>query len=164
MTNKETTGNSLVVQPLGLYAFTAGSIGSIPSQGTSIPQATLEAKKKEDTLKNSMELTQHGLLLHSCSCNDNYLSFFFFLLLTLVVKLRWGKCRLYFLRLLAGLCLLSLWRPIREESRVRAFQERDTECHSRKLQLYPQLEGFVARSYLRAGGTGSRGFSPSSQG
>ena len=78
MTNKETTGNSLVVQPLGLYAFTAGSIGSIPSQGTSIPQATLEAKKKEDTLKNSMELTQHGLLLHSCSCNDNYLSFFFF--------------------------------------------------------------------------------------
>ena len=31
------SGNSLVVQWLGLRAFTAGGLGSIPSQGTKIP-------------------------------------------------------------------------------------------------------------------------------
>ena len=32
-------GNSLVVQWLGLHAFTAEDLGSIPGQGTKIPQA-----------------------------------------------------------------------------------------------------------------------------
>ena len=31
-------GNSLVVQWLGLHAFTAEGVGSIPDQGTKIPQ------------------------------------------------------------------------------------------------------------------------------
>ena len=33
-------GNSLMVQWLGLHAFTAKGPGSIPGQGTKIPQAT----------------------------------------------------------------------------------------------------------------------------
>ena len=32
--------NSLVVQWLGLHAFTAKGVGSVPGQGTKIPQAT----------------------------------------------------------------------------------------------------------------------------
>ena len=32
-------GNSLVVQWLGLHIFTASGLGSIPGQGTKIPQA-----------------------------------------------------------------------------------------------------------------------------
>ena len=32
-------GNSLAVQWLGLYAFTADSLGSVPAQGMKIPQA-----------------------------------------------------------------------------------------------------------------------------
>ena len=40
-------GNSPVVQRLGLHAFTAMGQGSIPSQGTKIPQATQAAKNKK---------------------------------------------------------------------------------------------------------------------
>ena len=35
-----TVGNSLAVQWLGLCAFTAEGLGSIPGEGTKIPQAT----------------------------------------------------------------------------------------------------------------------------
>ena len=39
------TGNSLAVQGLGLGAFTAVGPGSIPGQGTKIPQATWHSQK-----------------------------------------------------------------------------------------------------------------------
>ena len=38
-------GSSLVVQWLGLWPFTAGSMGSIPGWGTEIPQAGWYGKK-----------------------------------------------------------------------------------------------------------------------
>ena len=40
-------GNSLVVQWLGLCAFIAKSPGSIPAQGTKIPQAAWHGQKKQ---------------------------------------------------------------------------------------------------------------------
>ena len=40
-------GNSLVVQWLGLSAFTAESLGSIPGRGTKIPQAVRHGKMKK---------------------------------------------------------------------------------------------------------------------
>ena len=40
-------GNSLVVQWLGLYAFTAKGSGSISGQGTKIPQAVQCSQKKK---------------------------------------------------------------------------------------------------------------------
>ena len=39
-------GNSLAVQWLGLCASTAGGMGSIPGQGTKIPQAEQGSQKK----------------------------------------------------------------------------------------------------------------------
>ena len=39
-------GNSLVVQWLGLHAFTAEGLGSIPGQRTKIPQAASRGQKK----------------------------------------------------------------------------------------------------------------------
>ena len=45
-------GNSLADQRLGLHAFTAEGPGSIPGQGTEIPQATWGSKKKKKK-KNS---------------------------------------------------------------------------------------------------------------
>ena len=42
-------GNSLVVQWLGLHAFTAEGLGSIPGQRTKIPQAASRGQKKQDT-------------------------------------------------------------------------------------------------------------------
>ena len=46
---KTAFGNSLVVQWLGLGAFTAKGLDSIPGQGTKIPQASLcsQIKKKD---------------------------------------------------------------------------------------------------------------------
>ena len=41
----EFSGNSLVVQWLGLRAFTAEGLGSIPGRGTKIPQASKCGKK-----------------------------------------------------------------------------------------------------------------------
>ena len=38
-------GNSLVVQWLGFRAFTAEGLGSIPGQGTKIPQAVQRGQK-----------------------------------------------------------------------------------------------------------------------
>ena len=40
-------GKSLVDQWLGLHAFTAEGVGSIPGRGTKIPQAVQRSKKKE---------------------------------------------------------------------------------------------------------------------
>ena len=39
-------GNSLAVQRLGLHTFTAEGVGSIPGQGTKIPQALRPKNKK----------------------------------------------------------------------------------------------------------------------
>ena len=39
--------NSLVLQWLGLYASTSGTVGSVPSQGTKIPHAKQSQKKKK---------------------------------------------------------------------------------------------------------------------
>ena len=44
---KDYVRNSLVVQWLGLHAFTAEGPGSIPSQGTKIPQARQHGQKKK---------------------------------------------------------------------------------------------------------------------
>ena len=41
-------GSSLVAQWLGLGTFTAMDPGSIPGQGTNIPQATRDGQKKEN--------------------------------------------------------------------------------------------------------------------
>ena len=41
-------GNSLVVQWLGLHAFTAEDLGSIPGWGTKIPQAVQNGQKKKN--------------------------------------------------------------------------------------------------------------------
>ena len=45
--NSVTPGNSLVVQLLGLCAFTAEDAGSIPRRGTKILQATWLSQKKK---------------------------------------------------------------------------------------------------------------------
>ena len=44
---KHCVGNSLVVQWLGLGAFTAESLGSVPGCGTNIPQAVRCGQKKK---------------------------------------------------------------------------------------------------------------------
>ena len=51
-------GNSLVVQWLGLSAFTAKGTGSIPGQGTKIPQATHQKKKWPYYPKQSTDSVQ----------------------------------------------------------------------------------------------------------
>ena len=45
-----TIGGTSAVQWLGLSASTAGDTGSIPGQGTKIPQAACMAKKKKRTI------------------------------------------------------------------------------------------------------------------
>ena len=54
--NKQQTGTSLVVQGLGLCNSNAGGTGSIPGQGTKIPQATYSqmytAKKRKKKKEN----------------------------------------------------------------------------------------------------------------
>ena len=47
MSEKEQRGNSLVVQWLGLSTFTAEGLGSIPGQGTKIPQAARHGQGKK---------------------------------------------------------------------------------------------------------------------
>ena len=47
MSKIDNLGNSLVVQWLGLRAFTAEGSGSIPGQGTKIPQAVWQGQKKK---------------------------------------------------------------------------------------------------------------------
>ena len=43
-------GNSLLVQQLGLCAFTAEDAGSIPGQGTEMPKAVWCSQKKEGSV------------------------------------------------------------------------------------------------------------------
>ena len=54
------TGTSLTVQWLGLHVSTAGIIGSIPGQGTKIPQAAQCHQKKK---KKKKKLTQGSLIV-----------------------------------------------------------------------------------------------------
>ena len=51
---KQRKGNSLVVQWLGLCAFTAGALGLIPGRRTKIPQAAQPKKKKRNFNSNCM--------------------------------------------------------------------------------------------------------------
>ena len=51
-------GSSLGVQWLGLHAFTAEGLGSIPGQGTKILQATLCNQKKEKRKKRMRDWNQ----------------------------------------------------------------------------------------------------------
>ena len=48
----EDSGTSLVVQWLGLRASTAGGTGSIPGQGTKIPQAVCPSSTKKEIPKS----------------------------------------------------------------------------------------------------------------
>ena len=45
---KKNLGNSLLVQLLGLCAFTAEDVGSIPGRGTKVLQALQRGKKKKN--------------------------------------------------------------------------------------------------------------------
>ena len=51
--NLQNTGSSLAVQWLGLRAFTAMALSSIPGQGTKIRQAEPCGQKKRKTKKNT---------------------------------------------------------------------------------------------------------------
>ena len=44
---KKNEGNSLVVQWLGLHAFTAKNLGSVPGQETEIPYAAWQPKRRK---------------------------------------------------------------------------------------------------------------------
>ena len=54
---KLTTGNSLAVHWLGLWASTAGGPGLIPGQGTKVLQATWRGRKKKKRKKKKKKLT-----------------------------------------------------------------------------------------------------------
>ena len=58
---KRPRGNSLVVQWLGLSAFTAESLGSIPGQGTKILKATQCSKKKKKRKEHILKLFSKDL-------------------------------------------------------------------------------------------------------
>ena len=51
MAERKQNRNSLVVQWLGLHASTAGGLGSIPGQGTKIPQASWWGQKQTNKQK-----------------------------------------------------------------------------------------------------------------
>ena len=51
LSEKARHGNSLAIRCLGLYTFTAESPGSIPGQGTKIPQAAAQPKRKKKKKK-----------------------------------------------------------------------------------------------------------------
>ena len=50
-------GTSLAIQWLGVFPFTAEGVGSIPGQGTKIPQVAHAAKKKKNV--NGILLLAH---------------------------------------------------------------------------------------------------------
>ena len=68
-------GNSLTVQWLGLHAFTAEGLGSIPHQGTKIPHGVIKKFKKISTTKNSLlgvesePVDPRNLSSDSCLCH-----------------------------------------------------------------------------------------------
>ena len=55
---KQIYGNSLAVQWLGLHASTAKGTGSIPGQGTKIPQAVWCSQKTERKKENKLMATK----------------------------------------------------------------------------------------------------------
>ena len=55
--NKQQTGTSLVVQGLGLCNSNAGGTGSIPGQGTNIPQDAYSQKKEKKKRKPNKPTT-----------------------------------------------------------------------------------------------------------
>ena len=60
---KSTSGNSLVVQWLGLCTFTAEGLGSIPDRGTKIPRATQHSpppppKKRKAKKENLLHIVK----------------------------------------------------------------------------------------------------------
>ena len=57
---KSKAGNSLAVQWLGLHAFTARALGSIPGRGTKIPQATRRSQKKKEKKLQGSDLAHEG--------------------------------------------------------------------------------------------------------
>ena len=59
-------GDSLVVQWLGLHALNAEGLGSIPGQGTKIPQA-LQRSQKNKNLKKKKKESKEGVKGHSIS-------------------------------------------------------------------------------------------------
>ena len=67
---KDDTGNSPVVQWLGLYTSTAGGLGSIPGQVTRIPQATPHApppQMRQMNLSTKQKQT-HEHREQTCGC------------------------------------------------------------------------------------------------
>ena len=56
-------GTSLAVQWLEVFPFTAEGVGSIPGQGTKIPQAAHVAKKKKKKSVGSCYLPTYGLYM-----------------------------------------------------------------------------------------------------
>ena len=65
------SGNSLVVQWLGLLAFTAEGTGSIPGQGTKIPQDAWHGQKKKKFL--SVEVEVDLICVHHSSWKSPFL-------------------------------------------------------------------------------------------
>ena len=59
-------GSSLVVQWLGLSAFTAGAPGSIPGQGTAILQAMRRSQKKQILFKKKKNKMVLFWIIRSC--------------------------------------------------------------------------------------------------
>ena len=57
---EENLGNFLVVQWLGPRTSTAGGTGSIPGQGTKIPQAVQPKKKKKRKKEKNLKLSSFG--------------------------------------------------------------------------------------------------------
>ena len=72
-------GNSLAVQWLGLHAFTAKGMGSIPGQGTKIPQATQYSKNKTKENKNKYA--------HNLPCSKKKTTFLDFILKCIFITL-----------------------------------------------------------------------------
>ena len=70
---KDTQGNSLVVHWLGLCTCTAGSMDSIPGQGTNILHATWHSKQKKRHT-NGQHIYEKGLNTtnHQGNANQNY--------------------------------------------------------------------------------------------
>ena len=65
---KEHTGNSLAVQWLGLCTFTAKGAGSIPGQGTEIPQAVRRGEKNPKNILKNKKIQNLTTLPHLHCC------------------------------------------------------------------------------------------------
>ena len=65
-------GNSLVVQWLGLHASIAGGPGSIPCQGTNIPQAVQNGQRKKKRLVGEFYVMCILTVLKKINCISIY--------------------------------------------------------------------------------------------